>query len=611
MNSRTSSLIARFIFRNRLSLLGLIGSLLWVAPTPTQAFEPPQQVEPTASLVGRKVDAIAKLEKTDYLGKQWSWSELSGVDATVFVFLGTECPLAKQYTPRIVELVKKYKDKGVRFVAVDPNIQDSLQEMGAHARRFELEIPFLKDPDQSLADALGVTRTPEVCLVDAQNTIRYRGRIDDQYGIGFAREKPTQRELVDALDAILSKNEIPTVSTQAPGCLIGRNRSSIENPGDSVAINYAEHVSHLLQQRCVSCHRQGDIGPMDLSSYDDASAWADMILEVTHNKTMPPWHATDEHAKFSNDRRLSDQELDVIQRWVAQGKRRGDPALDAKPIAYNAQWLLPQKPDIIIPMSEKPYSVPRTGVVNYQYFRADMGNEKELWVKGMEIVPGARQVVHHVLVFVREKGSRNRDLGGARSFLVGYVPGTRAEMMPEGYAKRIPANSELIFQVHYTPDGTLQEDLSKVGFVLADPKEITHEVKTTSAVSVNFQIPPGASAHRVTASLPEKLPDCELLSFSPHMHVRGKSFRYSLIYPDRKRQVLLDIPNYDFNWQTEYRLQTPMQLPAGSRIACEATFDNSEANLNNPDPKAWVKWGDQTFEEMMIGYFHYAEKRRQ
>jgi mono/diheme cytochrome c family protein len=529
----------------------------------------------------------------------------------VVAFLGTQCPLAKQYTPRLVELNKKYADQGVVFLAVDPNVQDSLQEMAAHAKRFQLEMPFLKDPDQSFADLLGITRTPEVCLVDAQNVIRYRGRIDDQYGIGFAREKPTQRELGQAIDALLADREIPTLQTQAAGCLIGRNRSAVESVNSADSITYSQHISHILQQRCVACHRQGDIGPMDLSNYDDAAAWADMIVEVTQNKTMPPWHATDEHAKFSNDRRLSDKELDLIEQWVQQGKRRGDPSLDAKPIAYNSGWLLPQNPDIVVPMSDKPYNVPKTGVVNYQYFRADLNNQKELWVKGMEIIPGAREVVHHVLVFVRDKNSRKRDLGGARSFLVGYVPGTRAEMMPQGYAKRIPANSELIFQVHYTPNGTAQKDLSKVGFILADAKDITHEVKTTSAVSVNFRIPPGASNHRVTASLPEKLPDCELLSFSPHMHVRGKSFRYSLIYPDRKREVVLDIPNYDFNWQTEYRLETPMLLPAGSRVYCEAAFDNSEANLNNPDPKAWVSWGDQTFEEMMIGYFHYAEKVRQ
>jgi len=599
-----------FVFL-RFRFLAALNLLLFAIGQPVLASEPTRPTSEPAVPIGTKLDALSKFDKTDCLGKKWSWSELSGAKGTVVVFLGTECPLAKAYTPRIVELSEKYVGKGVCFVAVDSNLQDSLQEMTAHARRFKLDVPFLKDPDQSLADLLGATRTPEVCLIDSQNILCYRGRIDDQYGIGFAREKATKRELQEAIDALLADQQIETAQAQAAGCLIGRNRAAVETSSPSDTITYAQHVSHILHERCVSCHRQGDIGPMDLSSYDDAAAWADMIVEVTQNKTMPPWHATDEHAAFSNDRRLSDKEIELIERWASQGKQRGDPSLDAKPIAQHAGWLLPKTPDIIVPMSDKAYSVPRTGVINYQYFRADLQTDKELWVQGMEIVPGAREVVHHVLVFVREKGSRKRDLGGARSYLVGYVPGTRAQMMPKGYAKRIPPNSELIFQIHYTPNGTAQKDLSKVGFVLVDPKEVTHEVKTTSAVSTNFRIPPGATDHRVTASLPEKLPDCELLSFSPHMHVRGKSFRYSLIYPDRKKEVVLDIPHYDFNWQTEYRLATPIQLSAGSRMYCEATFDNSEGNLNNPDPKASVTWGDQTYEEMMIGYFHYAEKIRQ
>jgi len=261
-------------------------------------------------------------------------------------------------------------------------------------------------------------------------------------------------------------------------------------------------------------------------------------------------------------------------------------------------------------MREKPFDIPAKGDVRYQYFLADLKNTEELWVNGMELVPGNREIVHHILVFVREKGSRRQDLGGARSFLVGYVPGTRAEMMPEGYAKRIPANSELIFQVHYTPNGIAQKDLSKVGFITADPAKITHEVITTSAVNPGFRIPPREANYRTTAMLPERLPECELLSLSPHMHVRGKSFRYTLVYPDKRREILLDVPHYDFNWQTEYRLKEKMALPKGTKIFCEAVFDNSAGNLNNPDPNSWVKWGDQTYEEMMIGYFHYAVPRQ-
>ena len=562
----------------------------------------------TASTVGL-AERLASTKRTDFQGKDWNWSELSGEKGTVVVFLGTQCPLAKLYTPRIEELSTKYAKSGMRFVAVDPNVQDSLAEMGAHARKHQLTIPFIKDPDQSLADLLGATRTPEVCVLDTNAQLRYRGRIDDQFGIGYAKEKGTASELIDAIEAILSGRDVPTSLTAAPGCLIGRVHHKKSDAATGVPITYAEHVAPVLQAHCVSCHREGDIGPMDLSTYEDAAAWADMIVEVTQNRTMPPWHATQDHAKFANDRTLSEKELSILEQWSAGGTESGDLQKVAKPIAATSGWLLSKEPDLVIPMSEEAYRVPKEGTINYQYFRADVGNDKDLWVRGLEILPGARDVVHHVLVFVAPKGARKRDLGGARTFFAGYVPGTRAELMPSGYAKRIPANSELVFQVHYTPNGTATEDLSKLGLLFTDEQSVTHEVVTTSAVNLRFSIPPGAANHAVTATLPEKLPECELLSFSPHMHVRGKSFKYTIVYPGKRREVVLDIPHYDFNWQTEYRLASPIQVPAGTRMRCDATFDNSDGNLNNPNSKAWVSWGDQTYEEMMIGYFHYAVKR--
>jgi hypothetical protein len=224
----------------------------------------------------------------------------------------------------------------------------------------------------------------------------------------------------------------------------------------------------------------------------------------------------------------------------------------------------------------------------------------------MEIVPGNRAVVHHILVFVREKGQKKLASDAERGFLAGYVPGTRVELMPQGMAKRIPANHELVFQVHYTTNGTAQSDLSKVGFWYASKDSITHEIQTTSAVQPNLRIPPNEPNYKTTALQPEELPDCELLSMSPHMHVRGKSFRYTAVLPNGDREILMDVPQYDFNWQTEYRLKERKKLPAGTRMFCEASFDNSSENLNNPNPKATVHWGDQTYEEMMIGYFHIA-----
>ncbi len=541
---------------------------------------------------------------TDYQGKEWKRDEFQSKKAIVFAFVGTQCPLAKLYSAKLVELERKYRDRGAAFVAIDSNVQDSLAEMAAHARKFGIEFAFLKDPAQQLADRMGVTRTPEVCVIDADNVIRYRGRIDDQYGIGYTKDEASQKELVAALESILKNEEVATTTTTASGCLIGRGPRDIDK-SESV-VTYAEQVSRILQARCVSCHRPGEIGPMDLGNYDDASAWADMIVEVIDQGRMPPWHASESYGSFENDRRMPAEEIAVVKNWARAGATRGDASKEPAPMKFVSGWQLPREPDLVIPMSDKPFEVPEQGDVRYQYFVADPHLTKDTWVNGMEIVPGNSSVVHHILVFLREKGSNQRNLGAERGFLVGYVPGTRAQPMQEGMAKLIPVNSELVFQIHYTPNGTAQSDLSKVGFLIADAKTITHEVQTTSSVQPNFRIPPGEGDYKTSAMQPEDLPNCELLSMSPHMHVRGKSFRYTAVYPDGNREILLDVPEYDFNWQTEYRLKEKKKMPSGTRMFCEAAFNNSSSNLNNPDPDAWVQWGDQTYEEMMIGYFHIS-----
>ena len=564
--------------------------------------------KPIASVKGLIGQKVSHQTLTDFQGKDWDTSEFQNKKGVVVVFLGTQCPLAKLYTLKLVELAREFESRGIRFVAVDSNVQDSLAEMAAHAKKFEMTMPFLKDPDQTWANELGATRTPEVCVLDSAGVLRYRGRIDDQYGIGYAKEKPTELYLVDALESVLAGRDVQTALVSAPGCLIGRGRrNKADESKENNLITYSNQVSRILQNRCVSCHREDEIGPMDLSNYDDASAWADMILEVVNEGRMPPWHASPDHGHFANDRRMTQDEIDILNQWVSQGLSRGDAGKEPEPLTVAKGWQLPREPDLVVDMAARPFKVPAAGDVRYQYFLVDPGFEKDVWVNGMEIVPGNRTVVHHVLVFLRDKNDKSgRDLHGERSFLAGYVPGTRVEFMPEGMAKRIPAGSQLVFQLHYTPIGTEQTDLSKIGFWYADPAQLTHEVQTTSAVQTAFRIPPRADNFRTTALLPEALPESQLLSMSPHMHLRGKAFRYTVIAPSGDREIVLDIPQYDFNWQTEYRLQAPKKLEEGSRVYCEATFDNSEKNLNNPNPDATVMWGDQTYEEMMIGYFHIA-----
>ena len=550
---------------------------------------------PSVNSVGRKLEIF---QLTDFRGRDLTEKDFAGSKFLVVAFLGVECPLAKLYSERLQKIQDSFGARGVTVIGVDANQQDSLSEMAAHARRHSMSFVFAKDNQQTTVAALGATRTPEVFLLDEHRAVRYHGRVDDQYGVGFVREKPVKNDLVEAIESLLAGKAIASTHQPAPGCLIGR----IKQPKSDATVTYGNQIARIFADHCVRCHREGEIGPFAMSSYEEVAGWAEMIQEVVADKRMPPWHANPEYGKFANDCSLSDDQCKLIEQWVADGAPEGDRNQLPAPKQYLTGWQLPREPDVVFPVQDKPFAVPAEGEVKYQYFRVDPKFTEDKWIKCAQLLPGNRAVVHHILAFARLKGTRE-GIEGARGFLVGYVPGSQAEQFPAGMAKRIPANSELIFQVHYTPIGTAQTDISQLGIVFADPSEIQLEVKTTSAVQPRLRIPPGEASYKVTALLPERLPECRLITMAPHMHLRGKAFRYTAVYPDGKKEILLDVPAYDFNWQTGYRPMEPLKIPAGSRIECEATFDNSAANLNNPDPTKTVHWGDQTDDEMMIGYF--------
>ncbi len=542
-----------------------------------------------------------EFELSDYRGRMYRFNQDFGSQRIlVLAFLGTECPLAKLYGPRLAELAARYEQQGVAFVGIMSNAQDSVTEMAAYARRHDIKFPLLKDLENRLADQLGAQRTPEVFVLDEGRQVRYAGRVDDQYGVGYIRDEPTAKELDNALQDLLAGRDVRLPRTEPVGCLIGRVRQA----DPAATVTYSRQVSRILQKHCVECHRPGEIGPFALTDYQEVAGWGEMIAEVVDEGRMPPWHADPAHGKFRNENRLSEVDKQVLRDWVAAGAPEGNPAELPEPRQYVTGWQLPREPDQIISVSPQPYNVPATGEVRYQYFVVDPGFTEDKWIEAAELLPGNRAVVHHILSFART-GRNDPQEGGVQGFLVGYVPGLRVEPFPQGMAKRVPAGAKLVFQVHYTPVGSAQTDQSQLGLVFADPKKITHEVVTTSAVQRSLRIPPNAEHHRVEATR-RPLDDALLLGLMPHMHLRGSAFRYEAWLPDGSKEVLLDIPHYDFNWQTSYRLAEPRPLPAGTRMHCVAHFDNSERNLNNPDPSQTVGWGDQTWDEMMIGYFDIA-----
>jgi peroxiredoxin len=568
--------------------------LVVAAVVPTRAWAD------VAAPIGQPLPAF---ELKDYRGRDYRLADFQAHDLLVIAFLGTECPLAKLYGPRLARLAEEYRDRGVGFVGVDANCQDSVTEIAAYARVHQIQFPILKDLGNRLADQLGAQRTPEVFVVDRQRRIRYWGRIDDQFGVGYARNEPQQADLKRTLDELLAGQDVSSPVTAAPGCFIGRIRPQQE----AAEVTYSNQIVRIVQQRCLECHREGQIAPFALNEYDEVVGWAETIAEVVRDERMPPWHASAEYGRFANDRRLTDEEKELIYRWVAAGAPQGDPSLVPPPPHFTSGWDLPRQPDLIVPMADQPQHVAAEGTVAYQYFKVDPGLVADKWIQAVEVQPGNRAVVHHILVFHEPPGGFRSDFGGGvRGFLAGYVPGLRSQPFPQGMAKFLPAGSQLIFQLHYTPIGTQQTDLSRIGFVFADADQVTHEVQTISAFQPNLQIPSNDDDYEVTTKTRLRR-DVSLLALMPHMHLRGKSFRY-LLRPARADEwtTLLDVPRYDFNWQTNYHLAEPLDIAAGSVIKCIAHFDNSSNNLNNPDPSQTVHWGEQTWDEMLIGYFDVA-----
>ena len=567
----------------------------------------PFSAGPSAARAGSSADEtpVEDFRLKDYRGKEHSLAELTDARLVVLVFLGTECPLAKLYAPRLERLSDEYGPRGVAFLGLSSNVQDSITELAAYARIHGIEFPLLKDLGNVVADRLAAVRTPEALVLDERRVVRYRGRIDDQYGVGTARERPVSEDLRRALDELLAGEEVSQPRTEPVGCHIGR----IKHAKPDAEVTYSNQIARLLQRRCVECHRPGEIAPFALTEYDEVVGWAEMIAEVVREERMPPWHADPAYGAFSNDRRLSDEEKELLYRWVEDGAPQGDPARLPEPRAFVSGWELPREPDLVLPITEEPFEVAAEGPIRYQGFVVDPGFEEDKWVQAVQILPGNRAVVHHILMFAVPKGMTRNDFpGGASGYDGAFLPGVRVRPYPDGLAKRIAAGSDLVFQVHYTSIGSVQLDQSQVGFLFVDEESVTHEIITTSAYDQSFRIPAHESRYRVEATS-LTLPASDLIEMNAHMHLRGSAFRYEALFPDGTTEILLDIPHYDFNWQTAYRLRDPEPIPEGTRIRCVAYFDNSADNLNNPDPSLEIGWGRQTYDEMMIGYFDVAVPR--
>jgi hypothetical protein len=393
------------------------------------------------------------------------------------------------------------------------------------------------------------------------------------------------------------------------------------NKGAEGVPTFARDVAPILYKNCVGCHRPGEIAPMSLLSYEEARPWAKAIRDEVTDGTMPPWHADAPHGTFTNERSLTDGEKETIRKWANGGAPQGDPSdMPAKP-AFADGWSV-GKPDAVFEMAEE-YKVPADGTIQYEYFYLPTNFTEAKWVKSIEVRPGNREVVHHVLVYYRaapdmqrtpvlrpnqEKSrtppdhaegvrlSPERQGLPPRRILATYAPGTAPQVAPEGTAFRLEPGGIIELQMHYTTKGAPATDRTKVGLIFAKEPP-AQELRPGQFINGSFTLPAGAANVSVDADV-EFLQDATVWGIFPHTHLRGKKWEYTMVLPDGSSKTILSVPTYDFNWQTYYMFKEPLKVPKGAKIIATAWYDNSAANKANPDPKSDVKWGDQTWEEM-------------
>jgi peroxiredoxin len=568
----------------------------------------PQRVQPLKGGdhgVGRMIEDVV-FTKTD--GVRHKLSSFAKQRAVVFAMTSTSCPLSKKYLSTLSNLAKKYSQLGVSWVLVNPIATDTPEDIEAAANSLSGIVIYVHDRDGTLANAVGARTTTDVIVVDSARTVVFHGAIDDQYGLGYSTAAPRRHFLADALDALL-RNEQPLVTaTEAPGCSL----DFAPNTSTDVSINYHNRISRIMQTYCVECHRDDGPAPFQLTTYEDVVAHAGMISQVVESGTMPPWFAAplskapEGHRLWANDRSLAEADKADLLHWLSGGKPEGDKRDGPIPHSYTKGWAIGQ-PDAVFEFS-KPVAIKATGIMPYQNVVVETKLTEDKWVQAIEVQPGNRDVVHHILVYLQSEEkermtARDEAVDERLGFWAVYVPGNATLVYPKGFAKFLPRKANLRCQVHYVPSGTATTDQSRIGVVYAKQAPL-HEVRVAGICNDRIEIPPGAEHHREYAML--RLPfDIEVLSFLPHMHLRAKSCRYSLVKPNGDVRILLDIPKYDFNWQLLYRYYEPQRFSRGDVIKFTARYDNSRKNPANPDPDQTVRWGKQISDEMHLGYFEY------
>lgn len=541
-----------------------------------------------------------------------------------FVFLSIECPIANTYTKTLNELHDSLGERGLSAdlygVISDPTVTRS--KAAAHYEEFEARFPVLFDASGELARALSPTHTPEAFVIDATGNLVYRGKIDDAYkALGRRRPNAQHMFLADAIHAAVQSEPVKVSQTEPIGCIF----ETLPAEAADSSITYNRHIAPIIHTRCMTCHREGQVAPFPLTKYEEAAKRAGQLAQVTGDRLMPPWKPVPGHAKFVGERWLTDRQIDLFRRWADSGRAEGDPA-DLPPLPEFADGWRLGEPDLVLTMTE-PFTIPADGPDIFQHFVIPIDVPEDKLVAAFEFRPGNKRVVHHAINYLDAKGiARKLDAAtpepGYESFggpgfapsgsIGGWSVGNTPRPLPNEMGRYLQKGSDLVMEVHYHPSGKEETDQSSVGLYFIDKpieQSLTEPGKVVRAfwmANYELDLPPGESDYRrsTTYTLPK---DVTLVGIVPHMHLLGKMMTVTATLPDDTQKTLVEVVDWDFNWQDEYYYERPFVLPAGTRLDVEASYDNSPENPANPSsPPRRVTWGDETTDEMLFCFFVFT-----
>lgn len=592
----------------RLLTLGVLSCALFFSLfgilVSTASATPMQTASASDSVVGMRVDDF---ELLDHKGAAHRLYYYDDAPAIVLMVQGNGCPIVRNVMPGLRAVRDAYTDSGVKFLLLNSNLQDNRTSINAEAEAFGYDIPVLVDSNQLVGEALKVSRTAEVFVIDPKSKkVVYHGPVDDRVTYEVQKEKADNNYLANALDAVLAGENVAIADVDSPGCII--NFPENDKRDQHADISYHDTIVPLLEKNCVGCHQVGGIGPWAMSSYEMVKGFSPMIREVIRTDRMPPWHADPEIGHFLRDKSLSANEIKTLVHWIEAGSPRGEgPDPLAEPREPLKEWPL-GKPDLIVKLPA--FTVPATGVVDYQYPVIDNPLTEPKWLKASTVKVGAREAVHHVLSgMMKEKPANGR--GGQRdwgSSIGGYAVGAESNIARQDHGTYLPVGGAIGFQLHYTTFGKEAVDQTEIGLYFYKDDELPELMTRRSVViDVSIEIPANTAGHEETSYL-EFPQDAILLGAFPHAHYRGQSSTLTIRYPDGKEELLLSLPRYDFNWQRDYEFTEPVEVPAGSKLIAVNAYDNSSQNPANPDPSGVITWGEQSHEEMLFTAISYRWK---